>query len=54
MMQKMHEPVIKGNYKVPGDTIVIPIMEHKDDETQWAYSMSISTDAREPETPRKQ
>ena len=44
-LQKMHEPVIEGKYKVTGDTRVIPIVEHKDDEIQWAFSTSISTDA---------
>ena len=46
----MYEPVIEGNYIVTGDTRVIPIMEHKDDEIQWACSTSIHTDAGEPET----
>ena len=36
-MQKMHDPVIEGNNKVTGDTIVIPIVEHKDDEIQSRY-----------------
>ena len=49
-MQKMHDPVIEVNYKVTGYTRVIPIVDHKDDEIQWACSMSISTDAGEPET----
>ena len=44
-MQKMHEPFIEGKYKVTGYTRVIPIVEHKDDEIQWACSTSISTDA---------
>ena len=48
-MQKMHDTVIEGNYKVTGDMRVIPIVDHKDDEIQWACSMSISTDAGEPE-----
>ena len=30
-MQNMHDPVIEVNYKVTGDTRVIPIMEHEDD-----------------------
>ena len=41
----MHDPVIEGNYKLTRDTWVIPIVEHKDDEIQWACSKSISTDA---------
>ena len=49
-MQKMHDPIIKGNYKVMGYTRVIPIMEHKYNEIQWACSMSIYTDAGEPGT----
>ena len=49
-MQKMHEPGIDGNYKVKEDTRVIPIVEHKYDEMQWACSTSISKDAGEPET----
>ena len=49
-MQKMHEPVIEVNYKVTGYTRFIPIMEHEDDEIQWACSTSISTDAGEPDT----
>ena len=49
-MQKMQNPVIKGNYKVTGDTRVIPIMDHEDDEIQWACSTSISTGAGELET----
>ena len=34
-MQNMHEPVIKENYKVTGDTKVIPIVKHKYYEIQW-------------------
>ena len=49
-MQKMYDPGIEGNYKVTGDTIVIPIVDHKDDEIQWACSTSIYKDAGEPET----
>ena len=30
-MQKMHDPVIEGNYKVTGDARVIPIVDHEDD-----------------------
>ena len=37
-MHKMHNPVIKRNYKVTGDTRVIPTMEHKYDKIQWACS----------------
>ena len=48
MMQKMHDPVIKVNYKVMGDTRVITIMEQEDDEIQCACSISISTDDGEP------
>ena len=46
----MHKPVIKGNYTVTGDTIVIRIVEHKDDKIQWEYNMYISIDTGEPET----
>ena len=49
-MQNIHESVVEGNYKVTGDTRVIPIVEHEDDEIQWAFSTSISTDSGEPET----
>ena len=49
-MQKMHVPVIDGNYKVTGDNQVIPIVEHKYDKTQWACSTSISTESEEPKT----
>ena len=45
MTQKMHDPVIEVNYKVTGDTRVIPIVEHADDEIQWAFSTSIYMDA---------
>ena len=48
-MQKMKDPVIEGNYRVTGDTRVIPILRHKDDETHWACSTSISMDAVELE-----
>ena len=41
----MHDPVIEVNYKVTGDTRVIPIVEHADDEIQWAFSTSIYMDA---------
>ena len=44
-MKKMHNPVIRGNYKVTADTRVITIVDHKDDEIQWACSTSISTGA---------
>ena len=49
-MQKMHDPVIEGSYKVTGDNRFIPIVEHEDEKIQWACSTSISTDAGEPET----
>ena len=49
----MHKQVIKGNYKVTGDTRVIPIVEHEGDEFQWACSMSIFTDSGEPDTHKK-
>ena len=45
----MHNSVIEGYYKVIGDTRFIPIVEHKDDEIQWACSTSIYTDTGEPE-----
>ena len=43
-MQNMNDPVMEVNYKVTGDTIVIPIVEHKDDKTQWVCSTLISTE----------
>ena len=46
----MHKPGIEGNYKVTGDTKVIPIAEHKYYEIRWACITSISTDAGEHET----
>ena len=46
----MHKPVIEGNYKVTGDTRVIPMVKHEDDEIQWPCTTYISTDAREPDT----
>ena len=46
----MHEPVIEGNYKVTGDTRVILIVKHKEDEIKWMCSIYISTEAGEPET----
>ena len=49
-MHKMQKPVIEGNYKVTGDTRVIPIVEYKDEEIQWERSTSISKDTGEPET----
>ena len=42
MMQNMHDPVIKRNYKVTGDTRVIPIVDHKDNGIWWECSTSIS------------
>ena len=44
-MHKILNPVIEGSYKVTGDTRFIPIVKHKDDEIQLAYSMSIYMDA---------
>ena len=44
-MQKMHEPVIKGSYKVMGYIRVIPIVEHEDERIQWVCSESIYTDS---------
>ena len=49
-IQKIHDPVIEGNYRVTGDTGVIPIVEHEDEKIQWACSTSIYTDAGETET----
>ena len=49
-IQKIHNPVIKNNYKVMGDTRFIPILVHKDDKIQWDCIMSIYMDAGEPET----
>ena len=48
-MSRMHEPLIEGNYNVMGDTIVIPIVEHKYDKIKWACRTSIYTDNGEPE-----
>ena len=31
-MSRMHEPVIEGNYKVTGDTRVIPIVESEEEK----------------------
>ena len=36
MLQKMHDPVTEGNYKVTGDTRFIPIVEQEDNKIQWA------------------
>ena len=44
IIQKIHNPIIDGNYKVTGYMRVIPIVEREDDEIQWACSTSISTD----------
>ena len=52
-MPRMNKPVIKGNYKVTGDTIVIMIVEQKDEKIQWACSTSISAGAEDPETLKK-
>ena len=49
-VQNMHDPVIEENYRVMGETRVIPIAEHEDDEIQWVCITSISTDSGEPET----
>ena len=49
-MTRIHKLVIEGNYKVMGDTRVIPIVEHKDEEIQWDCSTSISTDTGEADT----
>ena len=53
MMQKMHDPVIEGNYNVTGYMRVIPTMGHKDDKIQWTCGTSISTDVGEHETPKE-
>ena len=45
----MHNPVIEVNLNITGDTRVIPIVEHEDDEIQWICSTPISTDAGEPD-----
>ena len=37
-------PITAEKYKVTGDTRVIPIAEHKEDETQWAFNVSFSMD----------
>ena len=50
----MHEPVIEGNYKVTGDTRVIPIVENEYGKIQWAYSTYIYTNVVEPETPEEE
>ena len=50
-MSNILEPIIKGKYKITGDTEFIPIVVgHKEDEIQWACSTSIYTNAEEPET----
>ena len=49
-MYNIDKPVIGSNYKVTGDTIVIPILEYKDEKIQWACSTSISTDAGKLDT----
>ena len=49
-MQRIQETVIEENYKVTGDTRVITVVEHEDEQIQWARSTSISMDAEEPET----
>ena len=44
-MMKAHEPIIEGEYKVTGDTRVIPItVEHKENYINWECNMPISTD----------
>ena len=50
MISKMHDTVVKGNYKVTEDTRVIPIVEHEDEKIQWSCSISISKGAEELET----
>ena len=52
-IQNMNDPVTEGNYKVTGDTRLIPIVEHEVDEIQWACSTYIYTDSGEPETLKK-
>ena len=50
-MPKLHNPVIKGEYKVTRYTrVVLIVVEHEEDEIQWVCNMSISTDVGEPET----
>ena len=34
-MHKMHNPVIKRKYKMTGDTILLSIMEHEEEEIYW-------------------
>ena len=46
----MHKSLIEDNYKVTEDTRVNPIVEHRDDEIQWACSTFIYTDAGYHET----
>ena len=48
MMEMMHAPVIKGSFKVTGDTRLMPIVEQKYDEIQWSCSTLISTESKEP------
>ena len=43
-VQKMHEPVIEGNYKLTVDTRVVSVLEHIDDKIQWKCGTSIYTD----------
>ena len=37
-MAKETEPIIEVKYKVTGDTRVIPIIKHKEDEIQWSFN----------------
>ena len=48
-MYRMHKSVIKGNYKMTRDTRVVLIVEHEEDEINWACSTSISRGTGEPE-----
>ena len=49
-MHNMHDPVIEGNFKLTGDTRVIPIVEHKDENIQLTCSTYISKGAGKPKT----
>ena len=45
-MPKIHERTIEGNYKVTGDTKVIPVsVEHEEEEIQRAGNNLICTEA---------
>ena len=50
-MPRTHTPVIKGKYKVNGETrVILIVVEHEEDEIWWACSTFISKLAGEPKT----